>query len=616
MAQDNPTKKETQGPPPEKSAENAESPRNPKQPPPGDAGRIATGFNPPLSATACISGNVTTVRASKCGTSSASTPFVGVPLILIKDGAPAGQTVTGLDGGFEFSGLDCGNYVVVPAPSFQGLIPNPGSFSAGFLAGNNVTSANFSYIPVPGVIQGRLVLLDGAGIAGQPVILKDSNNSTTVDQTVTDGNGAYQFTEPNGSYKLNVPLTIQAGFGQTIPISNPGGISNPNVISVTSPSIVPDVVYDPGALVGAITGQFQQLSSSAATIASIIPTAMQGSYQSSASSIGGVVAYDQVVEASLTRVLGARASSDPVKILNMLNSAFKPAQQNGQTYYSWQPRGVTDVTTSMGQLVGAQVTIYQEVQDIQTQVTRLLDAVEPVILDADQDDIDFQKREIGGSLALVVSEAGRPGGAVTPRLQVLLQTIQTDLTTLETKLGFGTTNPAILIDMDVTEAEQNQKNFDFLKTLLTQNGTLDSLLKAGTAGFKGTQLARLNWLTEVVPNTVQQVYSAMDSVGFGPADRRVTQISGTDPTTIEQLLLWIESAASVDWPNNLVAGSARLSEVRAIRREADSQSAGVQTLLNSLSTIILIGADRPRPVLEELKRELDQASSLAQSIAP
>src|SRR5260370_20560685 len=307
--------------------------------------------------------------------------------------------------------------------------------------------------------------------------------------------------------------------------------------------------------------------------------AYQGAIPSSGS---GNLPYDQVVEASLTRVLGARPNGDAVKILNLLNNSFTSKEQNGQTYYSWQPRGVTAVSSSMGQLVGGQVTIYQQAQDIQTQAARLLDAVEPIILDADADDIAAFKQDIAASVATIVSEAGRPGGAINARVNVLLQTLQGDLTTLGIKLGFvGVTDPALLIDMDVTEQEQNQENFALLNTLLGPNGTLGALLAKGTAPFRGTNLARLNWLVEVIPNTVQQIYAAMDSVGFGPADRRVTAIQGPgftslgasrlatsqDLTTIEQLLLWIESAPSVDVPHRLVAGSARANEVRPVTDE-------------------------------------------------
>jgi hypothetical protein len=579
----------------------------------------------------CIHGCITAKQASTCGTSVAETGLPDVPVALFKEGLPLARTVSGPNGCFEFPGLDCGSYDVVPAAQFQGLSSSPSSVHLSFLApGQVVTNANFLFGPPLGSIKGRLVLQGGAGVPSQSGVklLDPTHPSNAIPDQTTGQDGAFVFAVPPGSYQLTVPQSVASGVGlpdfQLAP--------NQQGRTVTSPSDVGDIVYISGPLIGLLTGQIQQLAQSVATIASITPTTMQASpsYQGAIPSSGsGNLPYDQVVEASLTRVLGARPNGDAVKILNLLNNSFTSKEQNGQTYYSWQPRGVTAVSSSMGQLVGGQVTIYQQAQDIQTQAARLLDAVEPIILDADADDIAAFKQDIAASVATIVSEAGRPGGAINARVNVLLQTLQGDLTTLGIKLGFvGVTDPALLIDMDVTEQEQNQENFALLNTLLGPNGTLGALLAKGTAPFRGTNLARLNWLVEVIPNTVQQIYAAMDSVGFGPADRRVTAIQGPgltslgasrlaasqDLTTIEQLLLWIESAASVDWPNRLVAGSARASEVRAVRDEADSQNAGVTKLVNSLNSIILLGADRPLPVLLELQRELGDVSTTAQAV--
>ena len=76
------------------------------------------------------------------------------------------------------------------------------------------------------------------------------------------------------------------------------------------------------------------------------------------------------------------------------------------------------------------------------------------------------------------------------------------------------------------------------------------------------------------------------------------------------------TSLSLDWPNRLVAGSARTTEVQAVKREADSQSGGVNTLFGSLASIIPVGADRASPLVKELQGELVQVSKLAQSIAP
>jgi len=564
----------------------------------------------------CIYGCIQANEPSKCGTKVVQAGLPKVPVELFKDGLFVSRTLSGSDGCFEFSNLDCGTYDVVPAAQFQDLAPTVSKVSVGFLGPGNVFPVPpIVFGPLPGIISGRLVLQGGAGVAFEEVQLLDSS-SRQIDKKTTDTNGAFSFTVLAGNYQLRVPASVQSGVGLNFPLVN-----TQTPFPVTSPSTVSDVVYSSGPLIGAITGQIQQIGQSAATIASIIPTAMQASpgYQGPSPAHGaGLLQYDQVVEASLTRILGARVNGDATKILNLLSSSFASSDQGGQASYTWRPRGVTTVSSSMGQLVGGQVTLYQQVQDIQTQVTRLLDSLEPIVLDADDEDIAAFKQDVAVSLAAIVSETGRPGGAVTARVTVLRQTLQGDLTTLQTKLGLvGVIDPALLIDMDVTEKEQNRQNF----TLLEAGGTLDTLLTStNVANFSGTQLAKLNWLIEVIPTTVQQIYVAMDSVGFGPADRRVTAIDGQngsiDPTTIEQLLLWIESAVSVDWPNRLVAGSARTTEVQAVKREADSQSGGVNTLFGSLGSIIPIGSDRAGPLVQELQRELAQVSSLALSIAP
>jgi hypothetical protein len=546
----------------------------------------------------------------------------GIPGVLVElrdcnTHQPVTSATTGPDGAYRFDSVLPGSYRVAfpftPGPSTSLLTtkPDPRLEKVVIVATDQERVADFHY----SIISGQLLLQGGAGIGFiEGLKLADSYGTSTT--TTTDADGAFAFLVPVGDgYTLTVPTTVDSGVGGINFQLRDGRFNNGNASNLSCPSILSSVLYSSGPLIGGITGQIQQIGQSAETIAAIIPTAMQAP-AALPSPGAGLVSYDQLVEASLTRVLGARANGDASKIIGLLNASFTSREQDGQTYYSWQPRGVTSVSSSMGQLVGGQVTLYQQVQDIQSQVARLLDAVEPIILDADDEDIDAFKSDIATSLAAIVSETGRPGGAVTPRVKVLLQTLQGDLDTLQTKLGFtGVVDPALFIDMDVTEREQNQQNFSLLQTLLGAGGALDSLLKTtNTAQFSGTQLARLNWLAEVIPDTVQQIYMAMDSVGFGPADRRVTPIGDSDPTTIEQLLLWIESAASVDWPSRLVPGSARITEVQAIQREADSQAKGVATLLGSVGSIIPIGADRSRPVLQELLRELQQVSDLAQAI--
>lgn len=575
-----------------------------------------------ITTPACIHGVVKVKLTPKCGSAASSDAvFANVPAILIKDSTPVGTAVSGADGTFDFTGLQPGNYALAFPPQFHGhsVSLSGGILPLGFVGPGDVidlTQNPVFYNGGSGTVQGRVLLQNGRGIAAVPVQLADGSGSASVLLAQTDDSGAYSFANvAAGTYELTAPSALDSGIG--ISLQNVSGAHQQ--LTITGDFTVPDIVYSSGVLVDSISSQFQQIGQSTATIASIIPTAMQSApaYQDPLTINGGGVAFGQIVEASLTRVLGARPTNDPVKILNLLNNSFPAQNVNGETRYTWQARGVMPADTATGPIIGAQVTLYQQAQDIQTQVLRLLDAIEPIILDPDTNDIDAFKQDIVSTLASVVGETGRPGGAVPQRVDVLMSILSDDVDALRDKLGF-TAESEFLLDMDVAESEQNQQNFNLLQSYLGAGGILATIwnqYKANISNFSGTQLTRLNWVAEAIPDTVQQIYQAMDSVGFGPSDRRVVTIGPADVMTIEQLLLWIETSASVDWPNRLVAGSARRSEVQAVRREADNQRSAVATLLTNLSSNILVGADRPRAAVEELKRELDQVTSLAGNIA-
>jgi len=86
-----------------------------------------------------------------------------------------------------------------------------------------------------------------------------------------------------------------------------------------------------------------------------------------------------------------------------------------------------------GQIAGSQATLYQEISDSQEFASRLLDAVIPVILDPDEDEISELKDRIRATLSDIVAEFGRPGGAVLDRVDVLIGTVSADLNELKEK---------------------------------------------------------------------------------------------------------------------------------------------------------------------------------------
>ena len=246
--------------------------------------------------------------------------------------------------------------------------------------------------------------------------------------------------------------------------------------------------------------------------------------------------------------------------------------------------------------------------------------MEPVIQDPDLDDIAAFQDDIRNTLDTIVWEIGRNGGAVPQRVEMLMISLQQDIKTLADKLGINAPSQSPQqLDMDLAKREQDVQNFRALESYLGVSGMLLTIwnqYKTQVAKFAGTNLAVLNWTIDAIPDTVQAVYAAMDSVGFGASDRRLTSISSTNSISIEQLLMWIESAASADWSTRLAAGAARKSEVQAVGGEAKAQQSGVQDLINNIGGTIPVGPDRPRAVLQELNRELLQVTKLATLIAP
>jgi hypothetical protein len=593
--------------------------------------------------TSCIFGCVEVKPARTCtflsgssqsGNAQESLPLTGLTVALLDNGIKVAEAATGPTGCYEFLNLGCGNFSLQFPTVFQGrsLTSLPDGIQAlGFLPpGTQRTAPNITYDGAAALrsVRGRLVLQSGAGVRADVTLVEVDSNYNPKDgtdrTTSSDESGSFSFENlTEGDYELSAPPTLDSG------------LSVLNVVNVTaarclltvsgSDVVVPDIVYRTNPLIDAVLQQVGGIRQAAATLATIGPPGPQAAPLALTAPAGGT-AYNQVVNAGVAQVLGSSSIQTPAQVMTLLNNAFAAKTDGARTYYVWRPRGVvTGGSPADGQVLGAQATLYQEARDIQDAAERLLDSVEPTILDPDLEDIAAFQDNIRNTLETIVSEIGRTGGAVTQRVDALMTTLQDDVTTLKDKLGLNAAQSSLQLDMDLGKREQDQQNFTVLERHLGSNGQLQTLwneYKVNVARFIGTQLTRLSWTIEAIPDTVQSIYAAMDSVGFGAADRRVTPIisatpiSASNSITIEQLLLWIESAASADWPTRLAAGGARKSEVQAVGREAGAQQGAVQVLITNLAAVIPVGSDRVRAVLEELNRELHQVNALAGQIAP
>lgn len=373
--------------------------------------------------------------------------------------------------------------------------------------------------------------------------------------------------------------------------------------------------------------QIDRLIQAVNEIADLIPTSAESSADVSVqpSAVGGLP-LDQFVDANIGQILGATPNKDPQRIVALLTGAFARQAGNGSGDYQWRQRGSVPLDGSDGgQVAGEQATIFQELKDREEAANRLLDTVVPVILGPDEDEINEVKDRIRTTLSGITAESSRPGGAVLDRIDVLLQTLDSDLQELKGKLGLDEHNPPsedLLKELDVATAEQIRANFDSLEATyigqVTLSNVRDRLAQANDSS--GTRLSRLVRAIEAIPNTVQQAYTVMNSVRFGAAERRVTGVeSDNDTTTFEQLFNWIEQSASTDWPTSLIGRGAKRSEVVAVRLAAQRQGDKLNQLTRNenarLKQLIEVGVTRVSTVVTELRRELKVVKDLTSEIA-
>ena len=369
--------------------------------------------------------------------------------------------------------------------------------------------------------------------------------------------------------------------------------------------------------------QIERLIQAVNEIADLIPTSAESSadFSGPPSAVGGLP-LDQFVDANIGQILGATPNKNPQRIVALLTGAFAKQPGGAMGDYQWRQRGSVPLDGSDGgQVAGEQATIFQELKDREEAANRLLDTVVPVVLGPDEDEINDVKDRIRTTLSGIAAESGRPGGAVLDRIDVLLQTLDSDLQELKFKLGLEENNPDLLKELDFATAEQIRANFQSLETTYIGGDTL-AVVRARLAQANdspGTRLSRLVRTIEGIPNTVQQAYTVMNSVRFGAAERRVTGVvNDNDTTTFEQLFNWIEQSASTDWPASLIGRGAKRSELIAVRLTAQRQADKLDQLTRNnnarLKELMDVGVTRASTVITELQRELKVVKDLTSVI--
>jgi uncharacterized protein YutE (UPF0331/DUF86 family) len=321
----------------------------------------------------------------------------------------------------------------------------------------------------------------------------------------------------------------------------------------------------------------------------------------------------QIAEQSIARVLGGPVAPEPMQILKRLSAVFPETTSNGVTTFTYQPIGAQPSIGATGAYVsGAQSTIYRQAQTLAKSINTLLDTMEPVITDPDIADIQALTATFRSTVADIVEEFGREGGAVIQRVHVLTSTLIDIQNDLIAKLGGRADEDAL--DLEILKRDMIEENKEMLVNLVDQltsarNGLVAPYDKNVLNGVSATY-AQLIWVVSAVPTTVQQAYLEFDAIRFGSNDRRITSVkdAGNRDISIEQALKWCESSAGT-WAQSL-SSDARTEDLKIINDEA----VVIEPILDKVREYVrnkIPGSRRVTAALKELDRQLEQIHDFA-----
>jgi hypothetical protein len=275
-------------------------------------------------------------------------------------------------------------------------------------------------------------------------------------------------------------------------------------------------------------------------------------------------------------------ADDPKGFIAALNKAVDLNQVDGYLQPNWKTRPFM-VQADLGEVTGAQASIYERARVAVEHALPLLDILKPLRADADEESVESLRAIVRCSLTELVTELGNVGG---PRIQRVNEYFTrllgvgnfdkaffkedafAELVGEPEKVGgklgelrerFGLKRGLVL----TVEEERNFTNFlilvDYTTGLFQTWVAQKSFIERNDVSdkFLGTQLVRLSQMLNVIVESVHEAYDAMDSVFLGPEERDVTEIEfDGGRITVAELLGWVEHFAGVEGPQ-LIADSGK-----------------------------------------------------------
>ncbi len=303
------------------------------------------------------------------------------------------------------------------------------------------------------------------------------------------------------------------------------------------------------------------------------------------SNLSGSGSPTSVAQGAMRDLLGWRyRKDDPKGFLAALNKAIDLNEVEGYAEWAWKARPFM-AQADLGEVTGAQASIYTRAKAALEQALPLLDKLKPLRADADEEEMESIRALVRSAWLELVNELGVVAGPRIHRIDGYFLQLLGDIASnspikypddvtsqdkleklgtlgkLALRFGFqrdrvltvneeqNLTDWLILLDHTVSLCQTwtNQKEF------FKWNGS-------STNKFLGTQLIRLSQALAVLGESVRETYAMMDSVFFGAEERNVTVLTFSLPDnsnppqsvslemSVSELLSWVEHFAVIEGP--------------------------------------------------------------------
>jgi hypothetical protein len=276
---------------------------------------------------------------------------------------------------------------------------------------------------------------------------------------------------------------------------------------------------------------------------------------SAAPSAGTAASPSRATQELMRQILGWRYRPDDTKgFIAALTKSFNLTEVEGHTEWVRVTQSYM-MQADMGEITGAQASLYTRAQAAVNLSTPLLNGLTPLRPDADVPDCEAMRSIVNQELPQLVFELGQPAGPRVQRVDSIFKLLigaKPDYANPEKVDGhlgemvdrFGLERKYV----NTVQDEQNLTNFlilvDYVNSLFQTWDAQKRFFDRGASAepYLGTQLVLVSQALDSVAESVQSAYDAMDSVLIGAAERQTVELQFfSEPyLTVAELLGWTE----------------------------------------------------------------------------